>query len=245
MNSILGNFSFPHIPPRSTLLYDVIVMNIEPLALGGLRSDMFFEGRVKAAHFHKDAGNKYFKRNKTAVNDNNGATSSSSSDDNHKNSNCSSKSSYSVNLEFDNREACIDDVIRARSCYLCGLSYFSDDVMMQIQDASVRSSKYIDMAHEIKIPLHLNVAACNLKSGLYREAVVHCSTVLRSEKNNEKALLRRAKAYIKLSQLDAAEADAMRLSHLAGDKEYADVESLLNQIKNEQVRQHMQELFVL
>ena len=110
-----GRFSFPHVPPRASIAYEVTALNAEPMDVGGgMRHEMFFEGRLRAAKYHREAGNAFFADRKW-------------------------------------REAW--------KCYQSGLSYFSDEVMLQLADAG----QYLEDALNEKRPLHLNTAACCLE----------------------------------------------------------------------------------
>ena len=51
------------------------------------------------------------------------------------------------------------------------LSYLDEDFLMQLEGF------YLDKAHEVKLPIHLNMAACQIATGDYRTAVHNCSEV--------------------------------------------------------------------
>ena len=119
-----GRFSFPHVPPRASIAYEVTALHAEPLDVGGgMRHEMFFEGRLRAAKYHRVAGNAFFADRKW-------------------------------------REAW--------KCYQSGLSYFSDEVMLQLADAG----QYLEDALNEKRPLHLNTAACCLEVRRRSKAVI-------------------------------------------------------------------------
>ncbi|WCJ28721.1 Peptidyl-prolyl cis-trans isomerase FKBP65 [Euphorbia peplus] len=65
-------------------------------------------------------------------------------------------------------------------------------------------------ANGLKLTCNLNNAACKLKLGDYLEASRLCTKVLQQDPSNVKALFRRAEAYLKISELDKAEADIKR-----------------------------------
>lgn len=131
-----GNFSFPHIPPDSWLVYEVAALNWEPIALGGLRSGMVFEGRLRAAEHHRSSGNEHFR---AAARAGGGADGD-------------------AGARAGGHAEEPGSLLWAKLCYSAGLSYFSDDVMMQIQD----SPRYLAEANALRHPLLLNLAACNL-----------------------------------------------------------------------------------
>ena len=157
-----GSFSFPHIPPNSWLVYDVVVMNWEPVALGGKRGNMVFESRLKAADHHRASGNEYFRAAAATATGRAGHEGNPRRTESEAGSSSPSFSSGDQPLpsEEDGEGGDAGDarILWAKLCYSAGLSYFSDDVMLQIQDAP----KYITEANALRHPLHLNVAACNI-----------------------------------------------------------------------------------
>ncbi|CAH0751598.1 unnamed protein product [Diatraea saccharalis] len=68
--------------------------------------------------------------------------------------------------------------------------------------------------NNIKLPILLNYTQCKLKSGDYYAVIEHCNTILQYDKNNEKALYRRAKAHVGAWNPDKAEEDFKRLKEL-------------------------------
>jgi len=56
-----GNFSFPHVPPKSTLVYLVELLAVEPPDESVAKSDMTFEGRCEKAERLRLEGNELFK----------------------------------------------------------------------------------------------------------------------------------------------------------------------------------------
>jgi tetratricopeptide (TPR) repeat protein len=79
--------------------------------------------------------------------------------------------------------------------YAVSLSYLDDDLLMQLE------GDYLDKAHSLKIPVHLNMAACQLQTGDQNTAIYNCTEVLNIEPGNVKALFRRAKARRILGQV--------------------------------------------
>lgn len=65
--------------------------------------------------------------------------------------------------------------------------------------------------NKIKLPILLNYAQCKLIKGEFYAVIEHCSTVLEYDKDNEKALYRRAKAHVGAWNPDLAEEDFKRL----------------------------------
>ncbi|KAJ9534012.1 hypothetical protein QJQ45_027113 [Haematococcus lacustris] len=105
--------------------------------------------------------------------------------------------------------------------YATALSYLDEDFMMQLEGF------YEDKANEVKVPIHLNMAACQLRIKDYHTAVYNCSevgdqlpldmaasyarmglpTVLKLQPGNVKALFRRGTARHALGQTEGAKAD--------------------------------------
>jgi hypothetical protein len=54
---------------------------------------------------------------------------------------------------------------------LQALSYLDEDFMYQLEGI------YLDKANEVKLPVHLNMAACQLQIGDYHTAIYNCSEV--------------------------------------------------------------------
>lgn len=51
------------------------------------------------------------------------------------------------------------------------LSYLDEDFLFQLE------GMYLDKAHEVKLPVHLNMAACQLQTGDYQTAIYNCTEV--------------------------------------------------------------------
>lgn len=67
---------------------------------------------------------------------------------------------------------------------------------------------------KMKVPLLLNYAQCMLGKKEYYQAVEHLTTVLEKDKDNVKALYRRAKAYHLVFNLESARFDYMKAKQL-------------------------------
>jgi len=85
--------------------------------------------------------------------------------------------------------------------YAAALSYMDEDFLMQCEGF------YLDKAHEVKMPVHLNMAACQLQLGDFNTAIYNCGEVLSLDPGNSKALYRRACARHQLGQTEGALAD--------------------------------------
>ncbi|KAL6760549.1 hypothetical protein V8C86DRAFT_2550657 [Haematococcus lacustris] len=85
--------------------------------------------------------------------------------------------------------------------YATALSYLDEDFMMQLEGF------YEDKANEVKVPIHLNMAACQLRIKDYHTAVYNCSEVLKLQPGNVKALFRRGTARHALGQTEGAKVD--------------------------------------
>ena len=60
---------------------------------------------------------------------------------------------------------------------------------------------------DVEKALHLNLAQCFIKLETWDKAIEHCSTVLRTDPKNTKALYRRALCYDKLKDTEKCSAD--------------------------------------
>ncbi|XP_034831777.1 AH receptor-interacting protein isoform X1 [Maniola hyperantus] len=102
--------------------------------------------------------------------------------------------------------------------------------------------------NKLKLPVLLNYAQCKLVKGDYYHVIEHCNTVLEYDKDNEKALYRRAKAHIGAWNPDAAEHDFRRLKTINPtlsaivDKELENIRHLRKQ-KEEQDKTALKKLF--
>lgn len=68
--------------------------------------------------------------------------------------------------------------------------------------------------NQMKIPLLLNYAQCKLLNKEYYSVIEHCSTVLKTEPDNVKALYRRGKAYINTWDEENAVKDLRRAAEI-------------------------------
>ncbi|KAJ9532937.1 hypothetical protein QJQ45_018036, partial [Haematococcus lacustris] len=94
--------------------------------------------------------------------------------------------------------------------YATALSYLDEDFMMQLEGF------YEDKANEVKVPIHLNMAACQLRIKDYHTAVYNCSEVLKLQPGNVKALFRRGTARHALGQTEGAKADLTAAAEKVG-----------------------------
>eukprot|EP00197_Chlamydomonas_leiostraca_P004432 CAMPEP_0202859602 /NCGR_PEP_ID=MMETSP1391-20130828/1645_1 /ASSEMBLY_ACC=CAM_ASM_000867 /TAXON_ID=1034604 /ORGANISM="Chlamydomonas leiostraca, Strain SAG 11-49" /LENGTH=376 /DNA_ID=CAMNT_0049538651 /DNA_START=34 /DNA_END=1161 /DNA_ORIENTATION=+ len=85
--------------------------------------------------------------------------------------------------------------------YAVALSYLDEDFMMQLE------GHYEDQANAVKVPIHLNMAACQLRIKDYHTAIYNCTEVLKLEPGSVKALFRRGTARHALGQTEGALAD--------------------------------------
>jgi len=96
----------------------------------------------------------------------------------------------------------------------------------------------LDAVHELRLPLHLNVALCRLKCNDDGEAVASCDKVLEHEPHNLKALFRRGQALMHKSLHEQARADlelALRLAAEAGKEDVrANVAKQLKKLDKEE-----------
>jgi molecular chaperone DnaK (HSP70) len=91
------------------------------------------------------------------------------------------------------------DYENAAKLYLEALGYLAD-----LYDLSPAEQEEVNA---LKVPCHLNVALCCTKINRYPQAVENCNKALEIEKNNVKALFRRAQCYVQLSKLEDAKKD--------------------------------------
>ncbi|KAJ2949240.1 hypothetical protein O0L34_g6190 [Tuta absoluta] len=102
--------------------------------------------------------------------------------------------------------------------------------------------------NKIKLPILLNYAQCKLLNGDYYSVIEHCNTVLEYDKDNEKALYRRAKAHLGAWNPDEAEKDFKQLRDInpsmapTVDKELDNIK-ILRKLKEQQDKDAMKKLF--
>ncbi|GLC34613.1 hypothetical protein PLESTM_000217400 [Pleodorina starrii] len=85
--------------------------------------------------------------------------------------------------------------------YALALSYLDEDFMYQLE------GHYLDKAEAVKVKVHLNMAATQLKTGDYGTAIYNCGQVLNINPNDVKALFRRGKAKHALLRTEEAQQD--------------------------------------
>lgn len=99
----------------------------------------------------------------------------------------------------------------ALGTYAMALSYIDEDFMMQLDGF------HLEQAEKVKLPIHLNMAACQIKIGDYNTAAYNCSEVLKLDAQNAKAMFRRGRARHLLGQTEGALADLEAAAKLAPD----------------------------
>ncbi|CAL8461943.1 g1474 [Coccomyxa elongata] len=95
--------------------------------------------------------------------------------------------------------------------YAMALSYINEDFMIQLE------GPHADKAESLKIPIHLNMAACQIKLQDWQGVMWNCSQVLAKEKGNAKALFRRGRAHNALGHTEEALQDLAAASRAAPD----------------------------
>merc|ERR1719230_189383 len=87
-------------------------------------------------------------------------------------------------------------------------------------------------AAALKHTVEMNKAACYLQLGEATLALATCNTILETDRNNSKILLRRAKAHFSRHEPSAALKDLERVLEL--DPENSEAKSLVPQVKRAQ-----------
>lgn len=77
--------------------------------------------------------------------------------------------------------------------------------LLPLYDAPKETRSDID---SLKLPLYLNIAACQMKFREYHNVINNCTKVLGIENANTKALYRRSLAYTELNEFELAINDA-------------------------------------
>jgi tetratricopeptide (TPR) repeat protein len=100
------------------------------------------------------------------------------------------------------------------------LDYIDEDMLFQLQ------GHYLDDAHAVKAPLHLNSAACYLKMEDWAAAAAQASECLKIigpgiEALEPKALFRRAKAYIEIGRTEDALKDLQKARDLCAPSSFS------------------------
>ena len=96
---------------------------------------------------------------------------------------------------------------------------------------------------KMKSQLYSNFAACQIKSGNYKMAIINCTKCLEIDNNNVKALFRRATAYAGIKEYELAINDCQ--TAISNDPNNVDVKKKLNQVENlqKQYNQNMSSKF--
>lgn len=105
------------------------------------------------------------------------------------------------------------DFVGALNRNKIALDYMDEELLFQLQ------GHYLDDAHAVKAPLHLNSAACHLKLEDWTTAAAEASECLKLVDVNTaalepKALFRRAKAYLGVGRTEDAMKDLQRARQL-------------------------------
>ncbi|XP_059428085.1 70 kDa peptidyl-prolyl isomerase-like isoform X2 [Corylus avellana] len=106
-----------------------------------------------------------------------------------------------------------------------------------------KAAKYVEFDHSftdaeksianaVWLSCNLNRAACKLKLGEFLEASGLCTKVIEHDPLNVKALYRRSQAYLKISELEKAEADIK--AALTIDPNNRDMNAVYKELKNKQ-----------
>ena len=95
----------------------------------------------------------------------------------------------------------------------------------------------------MKSQLYSNFAACQIKSGNSKMAIINCTKCLEIDNNNVKALFRRATAYAGIKEYELAINDCQ--TAISIDPNNVDVKKKLNQVENlqKQYNQNMSAKF--
>ncbi|KAL5708197.1 Peptidyl-prolyl cis-trans isomerase fkbp42 [Ranunculus cassubicifolius] len=121
-----------------------------------------------------------------------------------------------------------------------------EKVLAYLGDTLVANSshKHREMVLGVKIPCHLNIAACFLKLKRYEETINHSNFVLAEDENHVKALYRRGKAKAELGRTDAAREDFVKASNLSpSDKTIKNELLLLAESEKKAVYEKQKELY--
>eukprot|EP00668_Euglena_longa_P014933 GGOE01018972.1.p1 GENE.GGOE01018972.1~~GGOE01018972.1.p1 ORF type:complete len:464 (-),score=128.36 GGOE01018972.1:219-1580(-) len=110
----------------------------------------------------------------------------------------------------------------AKKKYKASLDFISSDYQM--------SDKEKEEAKGIKVLVHLNLAACEIKKGDWKTVLEDCNKVLELQPANAKALLRRGKAYNEMNQWFEAKADLQQVIDLVDCPEASDAKKELAKV---------------
>ncbi|GBF95318.1 peptidyl-prolyl cis-trans isomerase [Raphidocelis subcapitata] len=100
-------------------------------------------------------------------------------------------------------------LVEALAKYAMSLSFTDEDFLLQLE------GPHLDKAAAVMVPVHLNMAAAQIKQGDFHTAIHNCSQVLLRDAENVKALFRRGRARAALGQTTDAIADLEKALRLA------------------------------
>ncbi|KAI8466791.1 MAG: 42 kDa peptidyl-prolyl isomerase-like protein [Monoraphidium minutum] len=92
-------------------------------------------------------------------------------------------------------------MVEALGKYAMALSYVDEEFLLQLE------GPHLDRAEAVITPVHLNMAAAQIRLGDYATAVHNCGQVLARDRDNAKALFRRGRARAALGQTEDAVRD--------------------------------------
>ena len=93
----------------------------------------------------------------------------------------------------------------------------------------------------VKTSLHLNLAACGVKAGMWVSVVDNCEEALRLQPGHTKALLRRGKAHVGLEMWRDAQLDFEAVLATEGSAEIPDAKRELARLKQKMRQQDQKE----
>jgi tetratricopeptide (TPR) repeat protein len=92
-----------------------------------------------------------------------------------------------------------------------------------------------EQANKIKLPCYLNIAACKVKQGLWKDVIENAGKAIDIDSNNTKALFRRGLAYLELDEWNKSHKDFSKAMELdQNNKELRREYQRLKQRMNEQ-----------
>jgi FK506-binding protein 4/5 len=113
-------------------------------------------------------------------------------------------------------------LVRAQKKYKASLDFVNSEYDMTDDEKKA--------AKDIKVSIHLNLAACELKQANWSKVLEECNKALELQKSNTKALLRRGKAYNEMNMWSEAKADLQTVIDTWGAAEIADAKKELNKV---------------
>ena len=114
-------------------------------------------------------------------------------------------------------------LVRAQKKYKASLDFVNSEYDMTDDEKKA--------AKDIKVSIHLNLAACELKQANWSKVLEECNKALELQKSNTKALLRRGKAYNEMNMWSEAKADLQTVIDTWGAAEIADAKKELNKVQ--------------